>query len=136
MKDFLMQRPVKFVLAGLFVIALLGATPFLLRPYVENLGLQSLKLLAQEGGFCETETCEEGVSYAIAFLETNYGLNEDQVKWCMGVDEIAHYQLPVANSLKNYLTNLMYHRCGSAILDVPEENLPPKNESPIDTRPE
>ncbi|MFK4823318.1 hypothetical protein ACI0FM_00725 [Paenochrobactrum sp. BZR 588] len=130
MKDVLMQRPVKWTIGGLIIIALLGATPFIMRPYVETLGLNSLKLLAKEGGFCETENCEEGVSYVIAFLETNYGLNEEQIKWCMGVDEISHYQLPVANGLKNALTDLMYRRCGSPIPDMQEDEFPPEDESP------
>lgn len=119
-----MQRPMKFILAGLVIIALLGAAPFLLRPYVENLGQNSLELLARDGNFCETDTCEEGVSYVVAFLETNYGLSEQQVKWCMGVDEISHYQLPFANGLKNALTDYMYRRCGNPVLDMQDDTAP------------
>lgn len=115
-----MQRPVKIIIGGLVVIAVLGAAPFMMRPYVEKLGTQSLELLARDGGFCETETCEEGVDYALSFLETNYGLSQDEIKWCMGVDEIAHREWPFANGLKEFATDFMYRRCGAPILDLPE----------------
>ncbi len=109
-----MRRSVKFTLIGLIVIAILGAVPFALEPLVIRLGEHSIRELAREGKFCKTDHCDEGVSYAIGVLETNYGLSPQDIKWCMGVNVIAHHQLPFGNDLKKHLTDLMYRRCGDA----------------------
>ncbi|MGU3576308.1 hypothetical protein ACLBWZ_12275 [Brucellaceae bacterium C25G] len=124
-----MQKPVKIIIGGLVIIAILGSVPFMIRPYVEKVGLQSLEILAHEGGFCETDSCEEGVDYVVSFLETNYGLSKDEVKWCMGVDEIAHSEITFGNGIKNYVTDLMYNRCGNPILDIPQADQFDENES-------
>lgn len=116
-----MRRSVKYTLLGLIVIALAGAAPFAVEPIVVKIGEGSILQLARDGNFCKTEGCEEGVSYALGFLETNYGLSPHDVKWCMGVDVIAHYQLPFGNDLKKSVTDRMYRRCGDPQQDEPDD---------------
>ena len=108
-----MQRSIKFTLIGLVVIAVIGAAPFAVEPIVVKIGEGSIRQLARDGNFCQTEQCDEGMNYALGFLETNYGLSPHDVKWCMGVDVISHYELPFGNALKNSITDLMYQRCGN-----------------------
>lgn len=115
-----MRRSIKFTLAGLVVIALLGAAPFAAEPVVVRIGEHSIRQLAKEGDFCKSEQCEEGTTYVLGFLETNYGLSPHDVKWCMGVDVIAHYDLPFGNGLKKSITDRMYRRCGDPRQDEPE----------------
>lgn len=115
-----MQRSIKLTLAGLVVIALLGAAPFAAEPIVVKIGENSIRQLAREGNFCKTEQCDEGTAYALGFLETNYGLSPHDVKWCMGVDVIAHHELPFGNGLKKSITDRMYKRCGDPRKDQPE----------------
>jgi hypothetical protein len=40
----------------------------------------------------------------------------------MGVDVIAHYELPFANGLKKAITDRMYQRCGDPSQDEPVGN--------------
>jgi hypothetical protein len=40
----------------------------------------------------------------------------------MGVDVIAHYELPFANGLKKAITDRMYQRCGDPNQDEPVGN--------------
>ncbi|KAB2691713.1 hypothetical protein [Brucella pseudogrignonensis] len=117
-----MRRSIKFTLIGLVIVALAGATPFAVEPIVQKIGEGSIRQLAKDGNFCTTENCEEGINYAIGFLETNYGLSPQNVKWCMGVDVIAHYELPFANGLKKAITDRMYQRCGDPSRDEPVGN--------------
>ncbi|MBC2886803.1 hypothetical protein H7Q97_15555 [Ochrobactrum sp. CM-21-5] len=114
-----MRRSVKYTLVGLVIIAIAGATPFAVEPIVVKIGENSIRQLAKEGNFCETENCSEGIEYTLGFLETNYGLSPHDVKWCMGVDVIAHYELPFGNNLKTGITDRMYKRCGDPRQDEP-----------------
>jgi len=115
-----MRRSIKYTLAGLIVIAIGGALPFAIEPLVVKLGEGSIRQLARDGKFCKTDTCEDGVEYVTAFLETNYGLSPHDVKWCMGVDVISHYELPFGNNLKKSVTDRMYARCGDPRQDEAE----------------
>ncbi|MDR6430796.1 hypothetical protein [Brucella pseudogrignonensis] len=117
-----MRRSIKFTIIGLVIIALGGATPFAIEPIVKKIGEGSILQLAKDGNFCTTDDCEEGITYAIGFLETNYGLSPDNVKWCMGVDVIANYELPFGNALKKSITDQMYSRCGDPAQDEPVGN--------------
>lgn len=117
-----MRRSVKYTIIGLVIVALGGAIPFALEPVVKKIGESSIRQLAKDGNFCKTDDCEEGINYAIGFLETNYGLSPDNVKWCMGVDVIANYELPFGNGLKKSITDQMYSRCGDPALDEPVGN--------------
>lgn len=108
-----MQRSVKYTLIGLVLIAIGGAAPSLFNWSVKKIGENSIYQLARDGKFCETESCQEGYNYALGFLETNYALLPDDIKWCMGVDVISHYQLPFGNGLKNSITDRMYERCSN-----------------------
>ncbi len=119
-----MRRSVKLTLTGLVLIALAGAVPFAAEPFVVKLGENSVRQLARDGNFCKTPDCAEGVDYALGFLETNYGLSPHDVKWCMGVDVIAHAQLPFGNGLKNAVAERMYKRCGDPRLDRPDAPAP------------
>ena len=107
-----MRRSIKFTLIGLGIIAVIGAAPFAIEPIVVRIGEGSIRQLARDGNFCQTEQCDEGMNYAVGFLETNYGLSPHDVKWCMGVDVISHYELPFGNKLKTSITDQMYQRCG------------------------
>lgn len=120
----MLKRPAKLILSGLIIIAVLAAVPFAFRATVNKLGENSLLQLARDGGFCQTESCEEGVNYTIGFLETNYSLAPDDVKWCMGVDVIAHKQLFFGNGLKKKATDMMYDRCGNPAEDEPQDDIP------------
>ncbi|MBB5701789.1 hypothetical protein FHS76_001651 [Ochrobactrum daejeonense] len=114
-----MRRSIKFTLIGLIVIALAGSAPFAIEPIVVKIGENSIRQLARDGNFCESEQCDEGVTYVLGFLETNYGLSPHDVKWCMGVDVISHYELPFGNGLKTSITDRMYQRCGDPNKDEP-----------------
>ncbi|MBA8840302.1 hypothetical protein [Ochrobactrum sp. RH2CCR150] len=116
-----MRRSVKYTLIGLIVIAIGGAVPFAVEPIVVKIGEGSIRQLAQDGKFCKTDTCDDGIQYVTGFLETNYGLSPHDVKWCMGVDVIAHYELPFGNGLKKSVTDRMYARCGDPKQDEPDE---------------
>ena len=116
-----MRRSIKFTLIGLCVIAVMGATPFAMEPIVVRIGEDSIRQLARDGNFCQTEQCDEGMNYAVGFLETNYGLSPHDVKWCMGVDVISHYALPFGNKLKTSITDQMYQRCGDPKQDKPPD---------------
>lgn len=107
-----MRRSIKYTLIGLSIIAIGGAAPFAVEPIVVKLGENSIRQLARDGKFCKTENCDDGFDYALAFLETNYGLSPHDIKWCMGVDVIDHYELPFGNGLKKSITERMYSRCG------------------------
>ncbi|PQA73007.1 hypothetical protein [Brucella oryzae] len=117
-----MRRSIKFTLIGLVVIALMGAAPFAVEPIVVKIGEGSIRQLARDGNFCQTDQCDEGMNYALGFLETNYGLSPHDVKWCMGVDVISHYRLPFGNQLKTSITDRMYQRCGDPKRDEPPGN--------------
>lgn len=117
-----MRRSIKYTIIGLVIVALCGAAPFAVEPVVKKIGENSIRQLAKDGNFCTTDSCEEGINYAIGFLETNYGLSPDNVKWCMGVDVIANYELPSGNALKKSITNQMYSRCGNPDQDEPVGN--------------
>lgn len=117
-----MQRSVKYTLIGLVFIALAGAAPFAIEPVVMKIGENSIRQLARDGNFCTTPDCDEGMNYVIGFLETNYELSPENVKWCMGVDVIAHYELPFGNTIKTTLTDHMYRRCGDPARDEPVQN--------------
>ena len=117
-----MRRSLKYTLVGLVIVALLGAAPFALEPVVQKIGENSIRQLARDGNFCTTDKCDEGINYAIGFLETNYGLSPENVKWCMGVDVVAHYELPFGNGLKKLVTDQMYQRCGDPNQDEPMAN--------------
>lgn len=119
-----MKRSVKFTLIGLGVVALLGAAPFAAEPAVIKLGEGSILQLAREGNFCKTDTCDEGVNYVVGFLEAHYSLSPHDVKWCMGVDVIAHYELPFGNGVKKFVTDKMYSRCGDPNEDEPIGEIP------------
>lgn len=119
-----MKRAVKITLIGLGVIALLGTLPFAAEPVVVKLGENSILKLAQEGNFCKSENCEDGVNYVVGFLEAHYGLSPHDVKWCMGVDVIAHYELPLGNNIKKIVTDRMYQRCGDPAEDEPVDVIP------------
>lgn len=119
-----MKRPVKIIVSGLVIIAILTSIPFMVRLWVIKLGEQSLLQLARDGGFCKTDHCAEGANYALGFLETNYSLSPDDVKWCMGVDVIAHKQLPFGNGLRTTITDMMYKPCGNPSEDEPEQDIP------------
>ena len=121
-----MRRSLKFTLFGLGVVALLGAAPFALERIVIKIGESSIRELAREGNFCTTDDCKEGIDYTLSFLETNYALSAENVKWCMGVDVIAHYNLPFGAGLKTTLTDMMYERCGDPRNDEPAEDYPPE----------
>lgn len=118
-----MRRSIKYTLIGLGIIAIGGAAPFAVEPIVVKIGESSIRQLAREGNFCKTENCDDGYDYALAFLETNYGLSPRDVKWCMGVDVIAHYELPFGNGLKNTLTDQMYARCGDTRQDDAQDDM-------------
>ncbi|WP_343314669.1 hypothetical protein AAIB41_05000 [Brucella sp. BE17] len=118
-----MRRSIKYTLIGLGIIAICGAAPFAIEPIVIKIGESSVRQLAHDGNFCTTENCEEGYDYALAFLETNYGLSPKDIKWCMGVDVIAHYELPFANDLKNTITERMYARCGDVRQDDTQDSM-------------
>ncbi|MBV2144621.1 hypothetical protein KUG47_14065 [Falsochrobactrum sp. TDYN1] len=117
-----MRRSIKYTLIGLVIVALAGAAPLAVEPIVVKIGENSIRQLARDGNFCTTPDCEEGMNYVIGFLETNYGLSPENVKWCMGVDVIAHYELPFGNDMKNALTDQMYQRCGDPRQDEPARN--------------
>ncbi len=117
-----MRRSVKLTIIGLIIVAALGAVPFAAEPIVVKIGEKSVLQLARDGMFCKTDSCEDGVAYVIGFLEANYGLSPHDVKWCMGVDVIAHYKLPFGNTLKKSITDRMYRRCGDPRQDEPAEN--------------
>ncbi len=118
-----MRRSIKFTIIGLVVITALGALPFAAEPIIVRIGENSIRQLARDGNFCKTEDCTEGIDYAIGFLEANYGLSPHDVKWCMGVDVIAHHELPFGNNLKKSITDQMYKRCGDPAQDEPAEDL-------------
>lgn len=115
-----MRSSIKFTLIGLIIIALAGITPFFFERLIIKLGENSLHKLATEGNFCTTDDCKEGIEYTLTFLETHYALSTENVKWCMGVDAIAHYDLVFGNGLKTELTDLMYKRCGDPRTDKSE----------------
>lgn len=108
-----MQRRFKIILGGVMLVALVAVFPFAVTSYVSNRGDASLLALAKEGGFCTSEDCSEGVQYASTFLETNYGLSAADIRWCLGVDDIAHREWMIGNSLKLYITDKMYQKCDS-----------------------
>ncbi|SUB12890.1 Uncharacterised protein [Brucella intermedia] len=114
-----MRRSIKFTLIGLVVITVIGASPFAVEAIVVKIGEGSIRQLARDGNFCKTDQCDEGMNYALGFLETNYGLSPHDVKWCMGVDVISHYELPFGNALKTSITDRMYQRCGDPKQDEP-----------------
>ena len=117
-----MQRSIKYIIIGLAIVAIAGAAPFALNPIVVKIGENSIRQLARDGNFCTTSDCEEGMNYVIGFLETNYGLSQENIKWCMGVDVLAHYELPFGNGMKTTLTDQMYQRCGDPRQDEPPGN--------------
>ncbi|MGU3398757.1 hypothetical protein ACLBWS_03295 [Brucellaceae bacterium D45D] len=121
-----MRRSIKYTLLGLGIIAIGGAVPFAVEPVVVKIGENSIRQLARDGNFCKTDNCDEGMDYAVAFLETNYGLSPHDVKWCMGVDAIAHYELPFGNGVKKSMTDRMYERCGDASSDENEDKISPE----------
>lgn len=108
-----MQPRIKIILAGVVLVAIIATLPLAVTSYVANRGEASLLALAKEGDFCTTQECGEGVLYASTFLETNYGLSADDVKWCLGVDDIAHRDWVIGNSFKLYITDKMYQKCDS-----------------------
>lgn len=115
----IMRSSVKITLIGLIIIAFAGAAPFLFERLIIKLGENSLHKLASEGNFCTTNDCKEGIEYTLTFLETHYALSSESVKWCMGVDVVAHYELPFGNALKTTLTDRLYKRCGEPRNDKP-----------------
>lgn len=117
-----MRRSIKYTLIGLVIIGLGGAAPFVIEPIVQKIGEGSIRQLAKDGNFCKTDDCADGITYVIGFLETNYGLSPNNVKWCMGVDVIANYELPFGNGLKKTITDKMYSRCGDPSQDEPVGN--------------
>lgn len=114
-----MRRSIKFTLTGLVLIGIVGALPFAADPIVRRIGDGSIQQLARDGNFCKSDQCSEGYDYVIGFLETNYQLAPDDVRWCMGVDVIAHQNWWLADGLKNSVTERMYKRCGDPALDKP-----------------
>lgn len=108
-----MQRRTKIIIGGVILVALVAFTPLAVTTYVSHRGDASLLALAKEGGFCTSDDCSEGVSYASTFLETNYGLSADDVRWCLGVDDINHHEWVIGNSLKSFITDKMYQKCDS-----------------------
>ncbi len=72
-----MRRSIKYTFIGLVIVALAGAAPFAVEPVVQKIGEGSIRQLARDGNFCTTDDCEEGMNYAIDFLETNYGLSRE-----------------------------------------------------------
>jgi hypothetical protein len=116
-----MSRPKKIIIAGLIAVGGLLALGLAIQQWTMARGHRALYALAKEGGFCKTETCEEGMAYATDYLGTEFGLSPRMVQWCMGVDSIAHQEFAFGNPVKTALTNVMYIPCGDPSSDTTEE---------------
>jgi hypothetical protein len=116
-----MKRPKKPLLAGLAVLAVLVAAGAPLYKWTMGKGEKALHELAKEGGFCKTDTCEEGMTYASEYLGGEFGISPRMVRWCMGVDAVAHENLVFGDALKTVLTTAMYIPCGDPNIDATEE---------------
>lgn len=82
--------------------------------YTMSAGQQSLKQLAQEGGFCKDTRqtdCADGVEYAKSYLSTEFGLSPRGVQWCIGVDEIAGHDFLLGETVKTLFTEMLYLPC-------------------------
>lgn len=82
--------------------------------YTMSVGQQSLKQLAQEGGFCKDASqtdCADGIDYAKSYLSTEFGLSPRGVQWCIGVDEIARRDFILGETAKTLFTELLYLPC-------------------------
>ena len=79
--------------------------------YTMSIGKQSLKQLAQDGGFCKQQDCADGIDYAKSFLSTEFGLSPRGVQWCIGVDDIASRKFILGETAKSLFTELLYIPC-------------------------
>lgn len=79
--------------------------------YTMSAGQNSLKQLAQDGGFCKQADCADGMDYAKSYLSTEFGLSPRGVQWCMGVDDIANRDFFLGESAKTLLTEMLYLPC-------------------------
>ncbi|PRD42273.1 hypothetical protein C5748_17605 [Phyllobacterium phragmitis] len=116
-----MSRLKKITVTAVAIVAGLLAAGLALQQWTMARGHKALYELAKEGGFCKTDKCQEGMNYASAYLGNEFGLSPQMVKWCMGVDSIAHQNVTFGNSIKKILTNAMYVPCGDPIGDTTEE---------------
>ncbi len=100
------------ILIGLIGIgALLAVAAIATYAYTMSLGKQSLRQLAQEGGFCKQADCADGMDYASSFLSNEFGLSPRGVQWCIGVDEISRRDFFLGESAKTMLTEMLYIPC-------------------------
>lgn len=79
--------------------------------YTMSVGKQSLRQLAQDGGFCKQADCADGIDYANMFLANEFGLSQRNVQWCIGVDDIASHEFVLGESAKSLFTELLYIPC-------------------------
>ncbi|RCS24360.1 hypothetical protein DUT91_08745 [Phyllobacterium salinisoli] len=116
-----MSRTRKFTITGVVFAAVLLAAGLALQQWTMAKGHKALYDLAKEGGFCKTDHCEEGMTYASDYLGNEFGLSARMVQWCMGVDSIAHQNPASGNPVKKVLTDAMYIPCGDPSGDTTEE---------------
>ncbi len=92
--------------------------------YTMSAGQNSLKQLAQDGGFCKQADCADGIDYAKSYLSNEFGISQRGVQWCMGVDDIANRDFILGESAKTLFTEILYLPCNqddSQQLPIDEE---------------
>ncbi|WOC14693.1 hypothetical protein [Pseudochrobactrum sp. MP213Fo] len=113
----------KTVIALIGVVGVITATCTGTYFYTMSVGKQSLRQLAQDGGFCKQPDCTDGIDYASSFLSNEFGLSSRGVQWCIGVDEIAGRDFILGQTVRNLLTEVLYIPCNED-----DGAMPPVNE--------
>jgi len=76
------------------------------------IGEREIYLAAKENNYCHDETCQEGMSELVAFLEQQTGITAELVPWCMAANAIYTTPFITLNQLKDKFADWMYQSCG------------------------
>jgi len=93
---------------GLFIAALWGGQRLLY-----FIGEREIYLAAQENGYCQDETCQDGIRTLVAMLAHETGIDSDLVSWCMAANAISTTQFGTIEGLKEKFADWMYRSCGN-----------------------
>lgn len=108
----------KTAIIAITLTVILATAAVVIYFHTMSAGKQSLRELAQDGGYCKQADCADGISYAASVLATEFGMSQHSVQWCIGVDELSRRPLFFSEILRDYYVELLYIPCDALAGDM------------------
>lgn len=113
----------KWFLIPLGIVAFIGAALWGGDKYLYSLAYDQFVDIAVEKTGCEGSECDEHIANAIAMIQEQRLVSEDQVMRCLGAHIVEEKDFAVLNSAKNQLVNWIMKTCDSDEVTLDDANI-------------